>query len=197
MSSLGRLQQQGKYRGVTLTPEQQCESINAAVWDAMLRVFALALHAECPPLNFGSSTLFDMPDHRSQPMVGILLEPPAVVDRRQVHVNRSPARRWCLADIALGARALDAFPLDAFYFVLEGWPSMPSLRCFDLHVALYPRTRSLIRTTRLYRATSVSDLDRPEWPVLWSRLRPNSHTSIPVSGVSDWGYGSGKCYLHQ
>ena len=36
---LRRLHQQGKYKGITLTPpEQQCGSINAAVWGAVLRV---------------------------------------------------------------------------------------------------------------------------------------------------------------
>jgi len=45
-----RLHQQGKYRGITLTPpEQQCGSINAAVWDAVLRVSSGAIHDAVGP----------------------------------------------------------------------------------------------------------------------------------------------------
>ena len=48
--TLRRLHQQGKYRGITLTPpEQQCGSINAAVWGAVLRVSSGAIHDAVGP----------------------------------------------------------------------------------------------------------------------------------------------------
>ena len=55
---------------------------------------------------------------------GILLAPTAVVDSRLVHINRSPARGYCLAALVLGARALGALPLDALYFALDAVSSM-------------------------------------------------------------------------
>ena len=51
----------GEIQGIALKPpEQQFGSINAAVLDAVSRVFALAQHAGCPPLS--DPALFDMPD---------------------------------------------------------------------------------------------------------------------------------------
>ena len=48
--TLRRLHQQGKYRGITLTPPaQQCGSINAAVWGAVLRVSSGAIHDAVGP----------------------------------------------------------------------------------------------------------------------------------------------------